>query len=299
MSSVLLVACGKQQGSGVELAVAATPSQETAEIVAAQPFDGAAGLAALSGSDDGQAWLLLGREARLAEDFDTAETALDAAEETGFSPPSVSFERVRLAIAMGQPETAEDLLDAMIANGFTAVQFLVNDPVVGSLAGRTRFDEMVENLSVAAYPCEHQEGFRDFDFWLGEWIVHTSTGQHVGNNVIESSERGCVITEQWTDTAGGTGSSINYLDKTTDEWVQVWNSGSGSQINIRGGMTDDGMAMEGTIYYVSSGTSTPFRALWTPLDDGRVRQYFEHSSDGGETWISWFEGFYTRTDKIE
>ena len=37
------------------------------------------------------------------------------------------------------------------------------------------------------------------------------------------------------------------------EWVQIWNDGSGSQINIR-----------------------------------------EHSEDDGETWVSWFEGFYTR-----
>jgi hypothetical protein len=40
----------------------------------------------------------------------------------------------------------------------------------------------------------------------------------------------------------------------------------------------------------------PFRGLWTPLPDGRVRQFFEQSNDGGETWVPWFEGFYTRKD---
>jgi len=60
------------------------------------------------------------------------------------------------------------------------------------------------------------------------------------------------------------------------------------------GMTDDGMAMEGYIHYVGNGTTAPFRALWTPLPDGRVRQYFEQSNDDGGTWVPWFEGFYTR-----
>jgi hypothetical protein len=88
--------------------------------------------------------------------------------------------------------------------------------------------------------------------------------------------------------------SINYLDKTTDEWVQIWNASGGSQINIRGGLTADGMALSGTIHYVANGTTAPFRGLWTPLEDGRVRQYFEQSNDGGKTWVPWFEGFYTR-----
>ena len=88
--------------------------------------------------------------------------------------------------------------------------------------------------------------------------------------------------------------SINYVDKITGEWVQIWNASGGSQINVRGGLTEEGMAMEGTIHYVANGTTAPFRALWTPLEDGRVRQYFEQSNDGGETWVPWFEGFYSR-----
>ena len=39
--------------------------------------------------------------------------------------------------------------------------------------------------------------------------------------------------------------SINYLDKVSGEWVQVWNDASGSQINIRGGMTEEGMLLVG------------------------------------------------------
>jgi hypothetical protein len=151
-----------------------------------------------------------------------------------------------------------------------------------------------ENASAAKFPCEQDAAFAAFDFWVGTWDVHTADGKLAGSNTIERAERGCVLVETWNSASGSSGMSINYLDKTTDEWVQIWNDGSGSQINIRGGITDEGMLLVGTIHYVANGTTAAFRGLWTPLPDGRVRQFFEQSNDDGETWSPWFEGFYTR-----
>ena len=90
---------------------------------------------------------------------------------------------------------------------------------------------------VAAYPCEHDEAFSAFDFWVGEWEVHGAGGTYADSNVIERAERGCVP-------------------------IEIWNSASGgSQINIRGGMTEEGMLLVGTIHDVSSGSTLPFRGL--------------------------------------
>jgi len=33
---------------------------------------------------------------------------------------------------------------------------------------------------------------------------------------------------------------------------------------------------------------------WTPLDDGRVKQHWRRSTDGGETWQDAFIGFYAK-----
>ena len=143
------------------------------------------------------------------------------------------------------------------------------------------------------FPCEEQEEFAEFDFWVGSWDVHTADGTYAGSNVISREQRNCVLFENWTGAAGSTGFSINYLDKITNEWVQSWHAASGYQIIIRGGLTPDGMLLEGTIHYIGNATTLPFRALWTPLPDGRVRQFFEQSTDAGETWATWFEGFYT------
>ena len=52
------------------------------------------------------------------------------------------------------------------------------------------------------------------------------------------------------------------------------------------------MALEGTVTYHAGGAQNPFRATWTPLEDGRVRQFFEEYREG--EWHVWFEGFYTK-----
>jgi hypothetical protein len=144
------------------------------------------------------------------------------------------------------------------------------------------------------YPCEDDKRFDAFDFWVGEWDVRGPAGKLAGGNVITKSHNSCVLIEHWTSVNGGTGMSINYFDHAEEEWVQIWNSGSGSQINIRGGLTADGMLLVGIIHTVGNDTTQPFRGLWTELPDGRVRQFFEISADGGETWATWFDGYYTR-----
>lgn len=143
------------------------------------------------------------------------------------------------------------------------------------------------------FPCQDDERFTEFDFWIGEWDVHIADGTFAGSNVITSPQKGCVLFENWTGASGSTGLSINYFDHEAGEWVQIWNDASGSQIDIRGGLTDDGMLLVGTIHYIGSNTTFPFRGLWTPLDDGRVRQFFEQYDETTETWAPWFEGFYT------
>lgn len=245
---------------------------------------------------DAETWFeraVAAREARQPED---ALTALSEAEALGLSPVRVALERARVGVIAGDPDMAVQTLRGLAATGFTGVGLLTGDSVLSLLAGHADYDALVTELSVQAYPCEHDAAFAAFDFWIGDWDVHIASGAFAGSNSIRREQRGCVLIENWKSVSGGGGMSINYLDKLTDEWVQIWNDEGGNQINIRGGMTADGMLLTGTIHYIATGTTAPFRGLWTPLDDGRVRQFFEQSNDDGETWATWFEGFYTRAD---
>ena len=260
-----------------------------------QGTDLSAEFVSLSSAEDvsGNDWLALAVRAREAGDYRTAGQALDMADTT-LSSQRTSLERARIEAGRGNSDAAIALLVRMYDNGFRSVRLVSGDALLSRLEGIPAFDSLVAEMNEAAFPCLSDPVFQEFDFWLGEWDVHTPDGQFAGTNSIRREEAGCVIIERWTGAGESTGSSVNYVDKSTGEWVQVWNSENGAQIYIRGGLTDDGMAMSGHLHNVAAGTTVPFRGLWTLLDDGRVRQFFEQSSDNGETWAPWFEGLYTR-----
>jgi hypothetical protein len=145
----------------------------------------------------------------------------------------------------------------------------------------------------APFDCSASAPHRDFDFWVGRWSVSDRSGKVLGKNRIRSIQNGCALEEQWKSERGGTGQSINYYHPGREEWRQLWVDGGASIIDIRGGLIEEVMVLEGTIHYLGQDVEKGFRGSWTPLEDGRVRQFFEEKDPGGE-WKVWFEGFYTR-----
>jgi hypothetical protein len=209
------------------------------------------------------------------------------------SPAQAMLDSARELAQAGDKAAAIRKLEELAATGQASVTVITEDPLLRGLAGEPAFDTLVADLAKKAFPCEHDPAFDAFDFWVGEWDVHLADGSKAGTNSVQSEQHNCVVVERWQSASGGGGMSINYLDKADGEWVQVWNDPGGNQIHIRGGLTEEGMLLEGSIHYVTTGTTLPFRGLWTPLPDGRVRQYFEQADDAG-TWAPWFEGFYSR-----
>jgi hypothetical protein len=148
-------------------------------------------------------------------------------------------------------------------------------------------------VATAATPPCAEGPFRQFDFWAGEWDVRDAEGKQAGVNTISREENGCVLVERWRSAAGGTGQSYNYYDPSTGKWKQLW-VGSGILLHMEGGPHEGGMRLEGPLQYLGQGRTTILRGTWSLLADGRVRQLFEESQDGGKSWTTWFDGFYTR-----
>jgi hypothetical protein len=146
--------------------------------------------------------------------------------------------------------------------------------------------------SSAAGPCAAGK-FRQFDFWAGEWDVHDAAGKLQGRNRITIEERGCVVVEHWRSVNGGTGQSVNYYDPAADRWKQRW-VGIGTVLEMEGSFEGEAMILEGPLQYLAEKRTTLLRGTWTKLPDGRVRQQFVESDDGGKTWKPWFDGYYTR-----
>ena len=138
-----------------------------------------------------------------------------------------------------------------------------------------------------------EEVYQQFDFWLGEWTVETPQGNKAGENSITKHENGCLLREAWQSASGGTGQSINYYDPADNQWKQVWTDASGNIGYFAGGIENDAMVLKGK-WVNKNGTSYLLNGTWSKLEDGRVRQFFQSSNDNGETWKTWFDGYYEK-----
>lgn len=135
---------------------------------------------------------------------------------------------------------------------------------------------------------------RQFDFWVGNWEVTDSAGTTVyGTNQVDSEEDHCLVHENWAGSRGGTGQSLNFYDPLERRWNQVWVGSDGLVLRISGHLDGASMVLEGD-GMGPGGTAVKQRAAWTPQPDGRVRQFWQQSSDGGATWKVAFDGWYRR-----
>ena len=139
-----------------------------------------------------------------------------------------------------------------------------------------------------AEPQHHQ-----FDFWIGNWTVTRPDGRVAGTNRVERIENGCGVQENWKGAGGGTGRSINAYSEQDGRWHQTWLDSGGLLLHLAGGLHDGSMVLEGETRG-RDGKPVRQRITWTPRKDGRVRQLWQQSKDGGKTWQTAFDGLYTR-----
>jgi hypothetical protein len=136
---------------------------------------------------------------------------------------------------------------------------------------------------------------RAFDFWLGTWDVSDAAGKPAGRNRITSVHGGCALLEQWEGRGGFTGTSLNAWDASAQRWHQTWVDSGGALLRLDGAPVDGRMRLEGE----SADDERPHarvrhRIEWAPQPDGRVRQHWQQSKDGGATWTTVFDGWYRK-----
>lgn len=135
---------------------------------------------------------------------------------------------------------------------------------------------------------------RQFDFWVGDWTVTDSAGGTLyGTNLLTSEEAGCLLHEHWRGSQGGTGQSLNFYDGQRKHWEQVWVASGGNVLRLSGHFDGGSMVLEGD-GVSPAGSGIRNRIVWTPQPDGRVRQVWSTSADGGTSWQVGFDGWYRR-----
>ena len=134
--------------------------------------------------------------------------------------------------------------------------------------------------------------FRQFDFWLGTWDVHTPDGKLAGRNTVTSEYDGCVVHEHYATGHAYAGESLNIYDASRQRWHQTWVDTEGMLLVLEGGLHEGAMVLEG-IGPDANQHPVRNRITWTPNADGSVRQYWESADEAGH-WKVVFDGRYTR-----
>ncbi len=149
--------------------------------------------------------------------------------------------------------------------------------------------------------CDSVPGFHQLDFWVGEWDVVDPDGEPQGTNRIEKILSGCAIMEHWEGAGGSAGASLFYYDHLAHTWKQVWVTeratapGGVKEKRLVEELPDGGLRFQGVITRPDGHTFLD-RTTLTPLDEGRVQQVIETSTDGGAEWQRRFVGIYLPRD---
>ncbi|BDX08684.1 hypothetical protein [Planctobacterium marinum] len=137
------------------------------------------------------------------------------------------------------------------------------------------------------------EPHRQFDFWVGDWVVSDKDGNLQGHNTIELLLNDCTLQENWRGAKGSSGKSFNLYDRQTKQWHQTWIDANGGILYLDGTLQNEVMVLEGE-RLGRDGKPVTHRISYTPLEDGQVKQHWQVSRDSGKTWQDAFLGFYKR-----
>jgi len=171
-------------------------------------------------------------------------------------------------------------LEALVQADLKIYSAVSSAPELARYVDDAAFVPLLEQLK----PCGTQT-HRAFDFWLGEWTVTAPSrpGWSAQSSITRHND-GCSIHEAYHAAGGFQGSSINFYDEADQKWHQTWIDNQGGALYLVGDRKDGEMVLS------DSGN----RITWTALDDGRVRQHWESTTDDGETWTTAFDGYYVR-----
>jgi WD40 repeat protein len=152
-------------------------------------------------------------------------------------------------------------------------------------------------LAQSQDPCSSAER-RAFDFWVGEWTVHDSTGKFLGRNTIEQVENGCALTERWRSVGGYLGRSLNWFSNSDSLWHQSWVDYQGGSLSLSGGLVDSSMVLQSAFAVQANGQQVADRITWSrePFHGAggphQVVQQWDRINREGQVVATSFKGYY-------
>jgi hypothetical protein len=152
-------------------------------------------------------------------------------------------------------------------------------------------------------PCTTNPVYRQFDFWIGEWVAYGLNGKKAGDSKISLVLDSCIILEEWTSTAPSkgityAGKSFNTYNANTNQWQQTWVDNVGGSTEYLEGKLENNTLIFRTKPFIFSKDTMAIRKLsFFNLGVNKVRQLGEISKNNGNSWITEYDLEYRRKEK--
>src|SRR5262249_46376888 len=151
--------------------------------------------------EQASSWARLGRALREGGKAREALPALQKAEQLGFFPPLMQYQRALAHAHRGEKDAALALLRPLVDQGFGPPPGFPPVDADPAVATDGRFKELAAKFAAFAAPCTQPGSpWRQFDFWVGTWDVYDRSGNRVGESRIERILGDCVVLENWKGT---------------------------------------------------------------------------------------------------
>ena len=223
---------------------------------------------------------------------ETAKAAKHLEAAMAISPNAVfALALARAEARAGRTDKVYAVFERSVALGGMAAESLNDEKDFAAIKSEAKFAEYVKKLDTLANPCRNMPEFRQFDFWIGEWLPKNAQGVTVGTSSIQLILSSCIIFENW-ETPVSAGKSFNVFDVRDRKWHQTWVDNRGLITHYVGGLVDGKMVLDSES--VQNAVKTIARMTFSKLDNGDVRQHGENSTDGGKTWTTSFDFIYVR-----
>ena len=208
------------------------------------------------------------------------------------SPNSVfALALARAHARSGDKDKAYAVFEQSLKLGGIPAESLNDEKDFAAMKTEAKFAEYVKRLDALAVPCRSRPEFRQFDFWIGEWLPKNAQGVTVGTSSIQLILSSCIIFENW-ETPASAGKSFNLYDVRDGKWHQTWVDNRGLMTHYVGGLVDGKMVLDSES--TQNGQKTIARMTFSKLPNGDVRQHGENSTDDGKTWTTSFDFIYVR-----
>jgi hypothetical protein len=247
--------------------------------------------------DDGRAWFLLGYALHAQGELDEAHECHIRAQDTPEVRTLAIYNHACVHALWGEKDSALQLLEDAVAEGFDRREQLLEDPDLAGLRGEERFQALARALAPAHEPAPEPEPERvtlpeaperAFDFFPGTWEIVTP-GEEPFRLEVRSLLGGRAVEAVSEDAL-----SLYRFDAAEGVWRQSWIHVDGTTAELVGGLEGDRIVMR--VQGPMDAAGTLGRSVLVRPSGRGFAYLWETSADGGATWTTAVRGEFRKPD---